>query len=42
MKTFEVVAEIIKNKEKILCTQRGLSKFDYISKKWEFPMSPFF
>lgn len=37
MKTFEVVAEIIKNKEKILCTQRGLSKFDYISKKWEFP-----
>lgn len=37
MKTIEVVAAIIENKGKILCVQRGPSKFDYVSKKWEFP-----
>jgi 8-oxo-dGTP diphosphatase len=37
MKTVEVVAAIVVNKSKILCTQRGMSKFDYISKKYEFP-----
>jgi len=37
MKHIEVVAAIIKNKDKILCVQRGVNKFDYISKKWEFP-----
>lgn len=37
MKTIEVVAAIIVQQDKILCVQRGLSKFDYISNKWEFP-----
>lgn len=38
MKTVEVVAAIIKNdKNEILCVQRNLNKFDYISKKFEFP-----
>ncbi len=34
---YEVVAAIIRNKDKILCVQRGQSKFDYISDKYEFP-----
>ncbi|MBK7389206.1 MAG: (deoxy)nucleoside triphosphate pyrophosphohydrolase [Bacteroidetes bacterium] len=34
---YEVVAAIIINNSKILCVQRGLSKYDYISKKYEFP-----
>lgn len=37
MKTIEVVAAIIEHKGKILCVQRGPSKYDYVSKKWEFP-----
>ncbi|MBL7888484.1 MAG: (deoxy)nucleoside triphosphate pyrophosphohydrolase [Bacteroidia bacterium] len=37
MKHVEVVAAIIKLKEKILCVQRGDNKYEYISKKWEFP-----
>lgn len=37
MKTVEVVAAIIIENDKILCTQRNLSKLDYISYKWEFP-----
>lgn len=37
MKTIEVVAAIIIHENKILCVQRGESKFDYISKKYEFP-----
>lgn len=37
MKKIEVVAAIIKNENKILCVQRGESKLDYISKKFEFP-----
>lgn len=37
MKTIEVVAAIIIHENKILCVQRGPSKFDYISKKFEFP-----
>jgi 8-oxo-dGTP diphosphatase len=37
MKTIEVVAAIIEHKSKILCVQRGPSKYDYVSKKWEFP-----
>lgn len=37
MKTIEVVAAIIKYEDKILCVQRGESKLDYISKKYEFP-----
>ena len=34
---YEVVAAIIRNKDKILCVQRGQSKYDYISDKYEFP-----
>jgi 8-oxo-dGTP diphosphatase len=37
MKKIEVVAAIIINDDKILCVQRGPAKYDYISKKWEFP-----
>lgn len=36
-KKVEVVAAIIKHDGKILCVQRGENKFDYISKKYEFP-----
>ncbi|MFT5861226.1 MAG: 8-oxo-dGTP diphosphatase, partial [Flavobacteriaceae bacterium] len=36
-KKVEVVAAIIKHNDKILCVQRGESKLDYISKKYEFP-----
>ncbi len=37
MKKIEVVAGIIKYENKILCVQRGESKLQYISKKFEFP-----
>lgn len=37
MKTIEVVAAIIEHKGKFLCVQRGPSKYDYVSEKWEFP-----
>ncbi len=37
MKKINVVAAIIKHKDKILCVQRGENKYDYISKKYEFP-----
>lgn len=37
MKTIEVVAAIIIDEGKILCVQRNLNKFEYISKKFEFP-----
>ena len=37
MKSIEVVAAIMINKGKVLCVQRGEGKFEYISKKWEFP-----
>jgi 8-oxo-dGTP diphosphatase len=37
MKQHEVVAAIIINENKILCTQRNSSKYDYISHKYEFP-----
>lgn len=37
MKTVEVVAAVIIENGKILCTQRNLSKLEYISYKWEFP-----
>ncbi|MBK8872414.1 MAG: (deoxy)nucleoside triphosphate pyrophosphohydrolase [Bacteroidetes bacterium] len=36
-KHYEVVAAIIINNGRILCVQRGPSKYDYISKKYEFP-----
>jgi 8-oxo-dGTP diphosphatase len=37
MKKIEVVAAIIKYENKILCAQRGPSKHDYTSHKYEFP-----
>lgn len=37
MKRIEVVAAIIKHNDSFLCVQRGESKLDYISKKFEFP-----
>ena len=36
-KHIEVVAGIIEHHGKILCMQRGVGKFDYVSLKWEFP-----
>ena len=37
MKTIEIVAAIVIHEGKVLCVQRGESKLDYISKKFEFP-----
>lgn len=37
MKTIEVVAAIIRNQDQILCVQRPEHKYNYISKKFEFP-----
>jgi 8-oxo-dGTP diphosphatase len=37
MKSIEVVAAIIIKDNKILCVQRGENKYDYVSKKYEFP-----
>ena len=37
MKKIDVVAAIIMYENKILCVQRGVSKYDYVSKKFEFP-----
>lgn len=37
MKQISVVAGIIYYKNEILCVQRAINKFDYISKKFEFP-----
>ncbi len=37
MKKIYVVASIIKYKNKFLCVQRNVNKYEYISKKFEFP-----
>jgi 8-oxo-dGTP diphosphatase len=37
MKNIIVVAAVIINDSQILCVQRGHSKYEYISKKYEFP-----
>ena len=37
MKSIEVVAAIIKFEDRFLCLQRGWSKLEYISHKFEFP-----
>ncbi|MCK0191559.1 (deoxy)nucleoside triphosphate pyrophosphohydrolase [Arenibacter sp. F20364] len=37
MKEISVVAAVIKHDNKILCVQRGANKYNYISKKYEFP-----
>jgi len=37
MKHYDVVAAIIVSDGKFLCLQRGKTKFNYTSYKWEFP-----
>ena len=37
MKKIEVVAAVLKQNSDVLCLQRGYSKLDYISHKFEFP-----
>lgn len=37
MKHFDVVAAVICNGEKILCMQKGKTKYSYTSFKYEFP-----
>jgi len=37
MKSIEVVAAIMMHEAKILCVQRGDNKYEYVSRKWEFP-----
>ena len=37
MKQIEVVAGIIEYEGKILCMQRNVGKYSYVSLKWEFP-----
>lgn len=37
MKHYNVVAAAICHNNKILCMQRGKTKFDYTAYKWEFP-----
>jgi 8-oxo-dGTP diphosphatase len=37
MKEIHVTAGVIIQNNKILCVQRNENKYDYISKKWEFP-----
>ena len=36
-KHVEVVAAVIQNNQKYLCVQRGEHKFDYLTRKYEFP-----
>ncbi len=37
MKSINVVAALIEKNNKVLCVQRGYSKYDYLNEKWEFP-----
>lgn len=37
MSIIQVLAAVIVKDNKILCTQRGEHKYDYLSNKWEFP-----
>ncbi len=37
MKEVHVTAAVIIHDNRILCVQRNENKYDYISKKWEFP-----
>ncbi len=37
MKKIEVVAAILKKDKSVLCLQRDVNKYDYISNKFEFP-----
>ena len=37
MKHFDVVAGVVINDSRVLCLQKGLTKYDYTRYKWEFP-----
>ena len=37
MKHYNVVAAVVCHKGKYLCMQKGKTKFEYTSYKWEFP-----
>ncbi len=37
MKHYEVVAAIIIHQDKVLCMQKGQTRYEYTSNKWEFP-----
>lgn len=37
MKHYNVVAAVIEHEDKILCVQRGQTKYDYTAYKYEFP-----
>jgi 8-oxo-dGTP diphosphatase len=37
MKHYEVVAAVVLHQGKILCVQKGAGKYDYVSRKYEFP-----
>ncbi len=37
MNHYEVVAAVIVHQGRVLCMQRGQTKYDYTSHKWEFP-----
>ena len=37
MKHLEVVAAVLVNRGEVLCMQRGISRYDYVSEKYEFP-----
>jgi len=37
MKRIEVVAAVMIHEGDILCVQRGDGKFEYVTRKWEFP-----
>jgi 8-oxo-dGTP diphosphatase len=37
MSIIQVLAAVIIKDNKILCTQRGEHKYDYLANKWEFP-----
>lgn len=37
MKHFDVVAGVVINDSRVLCLQKGFTKYDYTRYKWEFP-----
>lgn len=37
MKHYNVVAGVIINDDKVLCLQKGLTRYEYTSYRWEFP-----
>lgn len=37
MKHYNVVAAVVVNRGKVLCMQKGITKYQYTSLRWEFP-----